>query len=280
MNTVAQRRTWWIGGHVLLLCLLVPVLVGCRKPAPPTANAGADQVVNTGAAVTLDGSGSSDPNGDAITFSWKQTLGTAVSLSSTSASVVTFTAPANGTTLVFELTVSDGQSSSVGTTHVAVRPVEQSANVEEKLQHSVTEDPAVMGDFPDGWQVSTLDGPPPPPAESEIDEFRDQLANTHFAPVIEEDLAPGATRTLDLQLSGPSGVSGRARWIGTIDPLDVTIALDGSILATANPYHFGFNRGGAFLTAQATTSGHATFSVKNTSDVTVKLRLVFAATAQ
>jgi fibronectin type 3 domain-containing protein len=41
---------------------------------PPVANAGLDQVVEAtspaGAAVTLDGSGSSDPNGDAVSCSW------------------------------------------------------------------------------------------------------------------------------------------------------------------------------------------------------------------
>ena len=38
----------------------------------PVANAGADQTVEAGATVTLDGSGSSDRDGDALTYAWKQ----------------------------------------------------------------------------------------------------------------------------------------------------------------------------------------------------------------
>src|SRR5512140_2037530 len=162
MKAVAQRPIGWIDKHVPPLCLplLIMIMAVCGSNAPPggannppTVNAGADQTVNAGASVTLNGSGSSDPDGNALTFSWKQTLGTSVSLSSTTAAVVTFTAPSNGTTLAFELTVSDGQNSSVATVHVSVRQVEQSAHVDEIAQRAVTEDPAVMGNFPNGWKV-------------------------------------------------------------------------------------------------------------------------------
>ena len=74
----------------------------------PTANAGADQAVTTGTEVTLDGSGSSDPDtGDTWTYAWTQTSGTDVTLSDTVAEMPTFTAPAGAAVLVFTLTVTD-----------------------------------------------------------------------------------------------------------------------------------------------------------------------------
>jgi hypothetical protein len=77
---------------------------------PPYACAGGDQSVWEGEIVTLDGSGSSDPDGFTLNYRWRQTGGTGVSLSDATASRPMFTAPsvaAEGETLTFELTVSD-----------------------------------------------------------------------------------------------------------------------------------------------------------------------------
>ena len=63
----------------------------------PTADAGPDQVgVWEGALVTLDGSGSSDPDGDPATISLDQFSGERVELSSLAVPNPTFTAPAAG----------------------------------------------------------------------------------------------------------------------------------------------------------------------------------------
>ncbi|NNL62275.1 MAG: hypothetical protein HKO69_00560 [Woeseiaceae bacterium] len=79
---------------------------------PPVADAGADQNVVELSAVDLDGSGSSDADGDALTFSWVQTDGPDVVLTDADSAQASFTAPevAAGATdqLTFELTVNDG----------------------------------------------------------------------------------------------------------------------------------------------------------------------------
>jgi len=66
--------------------------------------------------VQLDGSASSDPDGDTITYAWTQTAGTAVTLSSTTTAKPTFTAPAAAGSLTFQLVVSDGKLSSTPST--------------------------------------------------------------------------------------------------------------------------------------------------------------------
>lgn len=156
--------------------------------------------------------------------------------------------------------------------------IDPSAQVVEVRQLAVTEDPAVRGDFPPGWRVETgMDLPNPPPEASEIPEFLEIFGTTQAPPVVEEELSPGATRTVQLQVAGPTGISGSARWIGTSSPLQVAIALDGSTLTTGTPYQVGTNRGGSYLQAKTTAGGLATVSVTNTSPVTAKVRIVFTA---
>jgi uncharacterized repeat protein (TIGR01451 family) len=72
----------------------------------PTANAGLDQSKSVSQTVTLDGSKSSDDNGDALSYGWQQTGGLAVSFTS-DVSVTTFTAPGTTEVLTFTLMVTD-----------------------------------------------------------------------------------------------------------------------------------------------------------------------------
>jgi hypothetical protein len=81
-----------------------------RTPSnqPPVADAGADQTVDTDASVTLDGSGSSDPDGDLpLTYGWTQVDGPAVALSDPSNVSPTFSAPSDPAELAFTLVVTD-----------------------------------------------------------------------------------------------------------------------------------------------------------------------------
>jgi hypothetical protein len=100
----------------------VVVTVNATNSAP-TANAGLDQDVNVGALVKLDASGSSDPDGDTLSYTWSQVSGPSVTLSGASTVNATFTASAVGT-YVFRLVVSDGKVSSTAD-QVTVRVVSQ-----------------------------------------------------------------------------------------------------------------------------------------------------------
>jgi len=75
----------------------------------PIANAGTDQTVNEGTIVTLDGSTSSDIDGDSISFKWTAPDG--ITLSSDTVSMPTFTAPevTKDTEYTFFLVVNDGK---------------------------------------------------------------------------------------------------------------------------------------------------------------------------
>jgi hypothetical protein len=87
----------------------VNVTVSVPANQDPIANAGPDQTVVLGATVSLNGSASTDPDGDALTFQWTQTAGTNVTLSNADTAAPAFVAPNTADTLTFQLTVNDGR---------------------------------------------------------------------------------------------------------------------------------------------------------------------------
>jgi len=92
---------------------------------PPIADAGPPQTVTEGDLVTLDGSGSSDPDGTITAYSWIQTGGAPVTLSNPNISNPTFTAPTVPATdtLTFDLTVTDNDgATATASTSVTVNP--------------------------------------------------------------------------------------------------------------------------------------------------------------
>ena len=107
----------------------VAIAVRDSESNAPTADAGPNQTVDEGDAVTLDGSGSSDPNNDPLAYSWNQTSGPEVDLTGAGTVSPTFTAPtvSEQTNLVFQLTVTAAGESGTDTVAIAVRDSESNA---------------------------------------------------------------------------------------------------------------------------------------------------------
>jgi len=85
----------------------------------PIANAGPDATGTVGVQVTLNGSGSSDPDGNPLTFAWSQTGGPAVTLTTPNTAVAHFTPSVTGT-YTFQLQVSDGSLTATDSVVVTV----------------------------------------------------------------------------------------------------------------------------------------------------------------
>jgi large repetitive protein len=102
--------------------LIVPDAGECA--GLPSANAGPDQTVLAGATVTLDASGSTDPNSDPLSYAWDQIGGDSVTLANGGAAQPTFIAPSveQETLLVFRVRASDGGGFATDTVNVRVLP--------------------------------------------------------------------------------------------------------------------------------------------------------------
>ncbi|HEX9810749.1 MAG TPA: PKD domain-containing protein, partial [Burkholderiales bacterium] len=130
--------------------------------AAPSADAGADQTVSTGASINLSGSASADTDGSIVGYSWVQTSGSAVALNNADTATPNFSAPAAAGALEFQLTVTDNDGATSGdsvtvtvsepvpvpTTNIP--PVAQASADKTVRPHSVV--------FLSGWKSFDPDG--------------------------------------------------------------------------------------------------------------------------
>jgi chitinase len=116
---------------------------------PPTANAGLDQAVAAGAAVSLTGTGS-DPDNGISSWLWTQTAGTSVILTGAATQQARFTAPniATGSaTLVFRLQTTDaGGLSATDTIAVTVQSADLDGDGVLNINDAFPNDPTEWRD--------------------------------------------------------------------------------------------------------------------------------------
>ncbi|HEY1184636.1 MAG TPA: OmpA family protein [Bryobacteraceae bacterium] len=93
--------------------------------SPPIANAGPSQFGIPAGTVTLNGSGSYDPLGEALTYAWSQLAGPTVTINNANQAVATFTAAASQSyTFQLKVTNTDGISAQATTLVTTAAPVQ------------------------------------------------------------------------------------------------------------------------------------------------------------
>jgi len=175
---------------------------------PPDSNAGTNQTVFEGDTVTLDGSASSDPDGDTLSYEWTQESGPTVTINNATSPMPTFAAPdvVAGTpeTVALRLTVRDANQQNADIVNVTVeenepptaaagpdRNVVENATV--SLNGSASSDPNSIGVLGYTWvQVGgpnvTLSG-----------------ANTATPSFTSPDVPMGGMMTLNFELTVSDG---------------------------------------------------------------------------
>ena len=159
--------------------------------SPPVADAGPNQIGVPAGTITLNGSGSYDPDGGTLTYSWQQISGPSVAISNANAAVATFPAAPNQT-YYFRLTVKD----SAGLQASATTTVTTGAGVGVQITSFTASPPNI-----DAGQTATLSwtvaGATSVSISPGIGNVNPQTGSTQ--------VSPQQTTTYTLNANGPGG---------------------------------------------------------------------------
>jgi hypothetical protein len=220
--------------------------------SPPVADAGPIQVGVQPGTITLNGSGSYDPLGETLTYTWTQVNGPTVTLSSTSAPVVTFTAAA-GQSYGFRLTVrnTDGLQSSASTTVSTVQPTQVQIV-------SFSASPAAIQPGQSttlSWTITNATGASISPNVGSVDPHTGSVS-----------VSPAQTTTYTLTANGPAGpvTQNLTVLIGTGNPQIVRFQASPATITKGQQSTLSWTTTGA---SQVTISGLGTVALNGSTTV-------------
>ena len=224
----------------------VAVVVGGRRNTAPVAIAGPDQIVPFATRTVLDGSFSSDADGDSLLFFWRLTQGpeelvdTAIDLSDTTAASLAFVPPISGE-YRFELVVDDGTAQSSDEISVFV----QSAQANQApLADAGPDQQVAVG------QTVVLDGSASTDPEGDPLRFAWSVGNTPGIGVVLAD-STSSTQTFVATAAGEyvfalvvnDGQTNSIRSLVRIEASPTALERDGMVQVAAGAFDMGSDLG-------------------------------------
>ena len=224
----------------------------------PTADAGADLTAAENTTADLDGTGSSDPDGDALGYAWNQTAGPEVLLDAQDSPTPSFDTPSvdNDTTLAFELNVSDGNASDTDTVNVTVQDVNASEDENQAPNASFTYSPA----SPNTSEEVTFDASGSNDSDGSIQSYAwdfdgdGVVENTTSDPLTTYAYPENGTYQATLTVTDNDSATNSTNWMITVEESG-SGGDDGS--GSSNETVFAVNAGGSAYTASDGTTYEA-----------------------
>jgi len=282
-GTFSQLRDWHVIGIEIK-----PQGLGSSTNDPPLANAGADQNVDEGDLVTLDGTSSFDSEGPIATYAWTQTDGDSVTLDTTIPSHPEFTAPlvdAAGDTLTFSLEVTDDDgaiSTNLATVDINVFDLDPPPPNNPPTSNAGPIQTVDEGDLVtlDGTSSFDSEGPIATYAWTQIAgttpvtlDMTDPSHPTFTAPLVDE---AGDTLTFSLEVTDDDGASSTNLATVEINVEDVGVTTD-TVDITKADYrlrngHLNISATSTDPSATLTVEGYGKMSTNGDGNYQLKLR--------